>query len=393
MSTEVQQESKPTDRCPFDLEQGQRALLDSGVIGSYDLFGVKHWLLGSAEDVKLVTNDPRFSSAAAAGIMPDERPGWFSGMDSPEHNRYRQKIARDFTLRAARKQEEIVVGLADACLDDIEAAGPGTDLIPGYAKRLPSQVINDLYGLTEEEGAALEAKMEAVVGATADNTDLEASARVLGEFFAHALSLVRAKRDQPGDRLLHRLAEAGDDEILLSEGEATGVFAVLLLAGHGSVQQMVGYCLYALLAHPEQQAALRANPDLIDGAVEEMLRFLPLNTLGIPRICVEDVELHGQTIKAGDNVIPLYSSANRDPGVFDEPDTFDITRKPEQHLAFGHGIHKCPGQHLARLLIKVAVLRLFERFPDVRLAGEVPMNEHHGQFGPVELRVTWGAAA
>ncbi|MCD9591906.1 C9 hydroxylase cytochrome P450 [Streptomyces sp. 8ZJF_21] len=388
MSTEVQQETTPVGRCPFAIQDEQRALLDSGVIGSYDLYGVKHWLLASAEDVRLVTNDPRFSSAVPSEVLPIDRPGWFSGMDSPEHNRYRQKIARDFTLRAARKQEEIVVGLADACLDDIEAAGPGTDLIPGYAKRLPSEVINEVYGLSKEEGAALEASMRAVVGAA----DMAAIKTLSNEFFTHAVSLVRLKRDQQGDRLLHRLAEAGDDEVLLSEEEATGVFAVLLFAGHDSVQQMVGYCLYALLAHPEQQAALRTNPDLIDGAVEEMLRYLPLNPLGVPRVCVEDVELHGQTIKAGDNVIPLYSTANRDPKAFDEPDTFDVTRRPEQHLAFGHGIHKCPGQHLARVLIKVAAQRLFERFPDIRLAGDVPMNPT-GLFSPAELQVTWGPAA
>jgi cytochrome P450 C-9 hydroxylase len=383
MSTEVQQES--TGRCPFAIQDGHRAVLESGTIGSYDLFGVKHWLLASAEDVKLATNDPRFSSAAPSGMLPAQRPGWFSGMDAPEHNRYRQKIARDFTLRAARAQEEFIIRAADACLDDIEASGPGTDLIPGYAKRLPSLAINDLYGLSEEEGTALEASMRAVTSAT----DVASVKERTNEFFGHAETLVRAKREQPGDKLLHRLAEDGEDEILLSDGEATGVFAVLLFAGHDSVQQMVGYCLYALLYHHEQQAALRENPDLIDGAVEEMLRHLPVNQFGIPRVCLEDVELHGQVIKAGDNVIPLYSTANRDPGVFTEPDTFDITRAPEHNFAFGYGIHKCPGQHLSRVLIKVAALRLFERFPDVRLAGDVPMNEGMGLFSPAELRVTW----
>nr|AGS49666.1 putative cytochrome P450 hydroxylase [uncultured bacterium esnapd13] len=385
MSTEVRQEST---RCPFAIQDGHRAVLESGTIASYALFGVKHWLLASAEDVKLATNDPRFSSAAPSGMLPAERPGWFSGMDAPEHNRYRQKIARDFTLRAARAQEEFIIRAADACLDDIEASGPGADLVPAYARRLPAMAINDLYGLSAEEGAALEASMRAVTSAT----DVASVKARTDEFFGHAEKLVRAKREQPGDKLLHRLAEAGEDEILLSDEEATGVFAVLLFAGHDAVQQMVGYCLYALLYHPEQQALLRENPDLVDGAVEEMLRHLPVNQFGIPRVCLTDVELHGQVIKAGDNVIPLYSTANRDPAVFAEPDTFDVTREPEHNFAFGYGIHKCPGQHLARVLIKVAALRLFERFPDVRLAGDdVPMNAGMGLFSPAELRVTWGA--
>lgn len=382
-----QQASTPTGRCPFAIQDGHRAVLESGTIAAYDLFGVKHWLLASAEDVKLATNDPRFSSAAPSGMLPAEQPGWFSGMDAPEHHRYRQKIARDFTLRAARGQEEFIVRAANACLDDLEAAGPGADLVPGYAKRLPSLVINDLYGLSEQEGAALEAGMRAVTGAT----DVASVKERTEEFFALARTLVRAKREEPGDNLLHRLAEAGDDEILLSDDEATGVFAVLLFAGHDSVQQMVGYCLYALLAHPEQQAALRENPELVDGAVEEMLRYLPVNQFGIPRVCLEDIELHGQVIKAGDNVIPLYSTANRDPGVYDDPDTFDVSRAPDHHFAFGYGIHKCPGQHLSRVLIKVAALRLFARFPDVRLAGDVSMSEGMGLFSPAELRVTWGA--
>ena len=387
MTTEVQQENRPTGRCPFAIQDGHRAVLESGTIASYDLFGVRHWLLASAEDVKLATNDPRFSSAAPSGMLPAKRPGWFSGMDAPEHNRYRQKIAGDFTLRAARRQEEYVIRAADACLDDIEASGPGTDLVPGYTKRLPARAINAIYGLSDEEGAALEAGMRAVTGAT----DVASVKERTDEFFGHARSLVRAKREQQGDQLLHRLAEGGEDEVLLSEDEATGVFAVLLFAGHDSVQQMVGYCLYALLAHPEQQAILRANPDLIDGAVEELLRFLPVNQFGIPRVCLEDIELHGQVIKAGDAVIPLYSTANRDPAVCPEPDTFDVTRPPEHNFAFGYGIHKCPGQHLSRVLIRVAALRLFARFPDVRLAGDVSMNEGMGLFSPAELRITWGA--
>ncbi|MET0496454.1 MAG: C9 hydroxylase cytochrome P450 [Actinoplanes sp.] len=381
-----QQAGTPTGRCPFAIQDGHRAVLESGTIAAYDLFGVKHWLLASAEDVKLATNDPRFSSAAPSGMLPAGQQGWFSGMDAPEHNRYRQKIARDFTLRAARRQEEFVIRAADACLDAIEAAGPGADLVPGYAKRLPSLVINDLYGLSEEEGAALEAGMRAVTSAT----DVASVKERTEDFFDHARKLVRAKRAEPGDNLLHRLAEAGEDEILLSEDEATGVFAVLLFAGHDSVQQMVAYCLYALLSHPEQQALLRDDPDLADGAVEELLRYLPVNQFGIPRVCLEDIELHGQVIKAGDAVIPLYSTANRDPGVYDEPDTFDVTRGPEHNFAFGYGIHKCPGQHLSRVLIRVAAQRLFARFPDVRLAGEVPMNEGMGLFSPAELRVTWG---
>lgn len=388
MSTEVHQENTAAGRCPFAIQDGHRAVLESGTIGSFDMFGVKHWLVAAADDVKLVTNDPRFSSGAPSGMLPERRPGWFSGMDAPEHNRYRQKIAGDFTLRAARRQEEFVRRAADACLDDIETSGPGADLVPAYAKRLPSLVINALYGLSEGEGAGLESRIRAITGA-ADLGDVKS---LTDEFFAHALALVRAKRTQPGDNLLHRLAEAGEDEILLSDEEATGVFAVLLFAGHDSVQQMVGYCLYALLAHPEQAAALRADPALIDGAVEEMLRFLPLNQFGVPRVCVEDVELHGQTIAAGDNVIPLYSTANRDPGVFADPDNFDVTRVQEHNFAFGYGIHKCPGQHLSRVLIKVAVTRLFGRFPDVRLADEVPMNNGLGLFSPAELRVTWGAA-
>ncbi|MEW1550909.1 C9 hydroxylase cytochrome P450 [Streptomyces tsukubensis] len=388
MSTETPDETTPAGRCPFAIQDGHRAILASGTVGSFDLFGIQHWLVAGAEDIKLVTNDPRFSSAAPSEMLPDRRPGWFSGMDLPEHSRYRQKIAGDFTLRSARKQEAVVVEAADACLDGIEAAGPGTDLIPGYAKQLPSLVINALYGLTPEEGAVLETRMRSITG----STDLDSVKTLTDDFFVHAGELVRAKRDEQGDDLLHRLASTADGEISLSDDEATGVFATLLFAGHDSVQQMVGYCLYALLGHPEQQAALRAQPELIDHAVEEMLRFLPVNQMGVPRVCVEDVDLHGVRISAGDNVIPLYSTANRDPRLFLDPDVFDVRRPPEGNFAFGHGIHKCPGQHIARLLIKVACLRLFERFPDVRLAGDVPMNEGLGLFSPAELRITWGTA-
>ncbi|AGL16478.1 C9 hydroxylase cytochrome P450 [Actinoplanes sp. N902-109] len=383
MSTESE---TPAGRCPFAVKDEHRAILTSGTAGTQELFGIKQWLVAGAEQVKLVTNDPRFSSAAASGMMGPKRAGWFSGMDAPEHTRYRQKIARDFTLRAARKQEEFVIRTADACLDDIEAQGPGADLLPGYARRLPSLAIDDLYGLSVAEGSAIEASMRRIEG----GADLDDIMQRTEDFFGDAMELVRVKREQPGDKLLHRLAESGEDGEALSDDEATGVFATLLFAGHDTVQQMLAYCMYALLAHPEQRAKLREDPELIDGAVEELLRYLPINQLGIPRVAVEDVEINGLTINAGDNIAPLYSTANRDPEVFADPDTFDITREPESNFAFGYGIHKCPGQHLARMLIRVAVTRLFARFPDVRLAGEVPMNDSVALFSPAELRVTWG---
>jgi cytochrome P450 C-9 hydroxylase len=380
-------------QCPFAPQAHHMEILHGETMGEIDIAGRKYWLVAKAEDVRLVTNDSRFSSdPVATNLMPATRPGWFSGMDLPEHNRYRQKIARDFTLRRAQGEQEWLERTADELLDRIGAAGDRTELVTTYTNVLSSLAINRLYGVDEDEAAQIDESLR--------STSLNAhrTSEPFKAFLDCVLELVRAKRSEGGEGLLHRLALPGDgdgDTVVLTEDEAAGVFATLLVAGNQSAQRTLAFSVYTLLSHPGQSDLLRKQPELIDSAVDELLRYVPVNQMGVPRSATEDVELRGQRIQAGDVVIPLPSTANRDPEVFPEPDVLDLTRTPNGHFAFGHGIHKCPGQHLTRVLLKVGLTRLFARFPDLRFVDgheNVTMAENSALYSPAELHVTWGSA-
>ncbi|MCX4911789.1 cytochrome P450 [Streptomyces sp. NBC_00878] len=378
----------PPRRCPFDPQDAHLGLLHSGMVAPFELFGVQHWMVSRAEDVKAVTTDPRYSSALS--IFPDAPevpPGWFSGMDRPEHTRYRRLLADDFSLRAARAAEPTITELADRLLDDVVAAGPGADLVEAYANKLPSLVIQALYDLPDQLYADLDhavstlvAAQDLTTAATARQTIWEISARIAAD-----------KRSAPGDDPISRLVSADRADALTAE-EATGAIATLAIAGHEAVDRLIAYGIHAFLVYPEQLAATRSGPAGWDGAVEELLRYLPVNQGGILRVAAEDIELRGQRIAAGDRVLPLFSTANRDPERYAEPDRFDVTRDASGNFAFGGGVHKCLGQHLARVEMKVAYSRLLDRLPGLRLAdpdATVPMAETIGFYSPARLIVTW----
>jgi cytochrome P450 C-9 hydroxylase len=382
--------SAQTRKCPFAPPEDQVRILHSDTVHDTTVYGIKSWQVARAEDVELVTNDPRFSSRTALQSLPNDKSGWFSGMDWPEHNRYRRKIARDFTVRNSRELQARTEEVANELLDRIEAAGTETDLVATYANPLPRPVISALYGMTEYEARTIEDSVASIAAAVADKELLRARRE---SFFAYSLALVRKKRAEQGDGLLHRLLATQGDEAALTVAEAVGVFGTLLAGGSESIHKMLAYSVYALLRHPDQLALLQENPDLIDSAIEELLRFLPVTKTGIPRVAVEDLVLRGKQISAGDFMLPLYSAANRDAGVFVDPDRFDITREQKGHYAFGHGIHKCPAQHFTRMLLKVGVVQLLKRFPDLKLQPgheDVPMLDTPGFYCPAELRVTWG---
>ncbi|WP_250564198.1 cytochrome P450 [Sphaerisporangium fuscum] len=207
--------------------------------------------------------------------------------------------------------------------------------------------------------------------------------------FGYLYELVGAERAQPADDLLSGLVADGE----LSAEEITGMAMLLLVAGHETTASMLGLGTFALLEHPSQLAALRADPSLWDGAVEELLRHLSVAHLGPLRAALEDVEITGRTIRKGQVVTPSIPAANRDPRRFDDPETLDVT-KPAQagHLALGHGIHQCLGHQLARVEMRMAYRALFDRFPHLRLAvpsEEVPMRTDMTIYGVHRLPVSW----
>jgi cytochrome P450 len=203
--------------------------------------------------------------------------------------------------------------------------------------------------------------------------------------------LITTKEAAPGDDLLGRLIVRNAETEVFSHDLLVGLSTLLLIAGHETTSNVISLGTMALLQHPDQLAALTADPSLIPSAIEEMLRFLNIVEAGF-RVATEDIELAGTVIKAGDGLIALAGSANRDDSAFDDPDEFDVTRGARHHVAFGYGIHQCLGQNLARMELEIVFGTLFRRMPGLRLAvpiEDVPLKDDAFIYGVHSLPVTW----
>jgi len=346
------------------------------------------WLVTDHAAARFVLSDPRFSTGldlARSPIRVSEpmaMPGAFLFMDPPEHTRYRKLLTGAFTLRRMRALEPRIADLADTRLSALAAAGSPADLVRLFALPLASLVICELLGVPYEQHDRFERASHAMV-----DPALPAEARDAagGELYGLLASVVADKRGSPGDDLLSGLLSLSDEEVI-------GIGVMLLFAGHETTANMLGLGTFALLRHPGQLAALRADPTLVDGAVEELLRYLSIVQYEVNRGAVEDVEVAGQVIRAGESVLVSVPMANRDPARFDDPATLDLTRSTSGHLAFGHGVHQCLGQQLARIELRIGFSALLARFPALRLAvaqEEVPLRASRGIYGVDALPVAW----
>ncbi|MET9340311.1 cytochrome P450, partial [Nonomuraea sp. NPDC003804] len=272
-------------------------------------------------------------------------------------------------------------------LDAMEKAGPTADLVTAFAKPIPSVIICELLGVPYEDRASFQENIDKFLGGEAGDEELIAAYTATQQYLAQ---LVAAKRANPTDDVLSDLTDSD-----LTDEELQGMALILLSAGFDTTANMLALGTFALLRNPEQLAALRDDPALIDQAVEELLRYLTV-VKGLMRVALEDFELGGQTIKAGSMVILSYNTANRDPERFSDPHVLDLRRQDGGHLAFGHGIHQCLGQQLARVEMRVAFPALVNRFPTLRLAvpaDEVALRpETADVYGVKSLPVTWDVA-
>ncbi|MEU6863817.1 cytochrome P450 [Streptomyces sp. NPDC046876] len=385
--------SLPTERqrgCPFDppaeLTEAQR----HGPISRYTHPGGKPgWVITGYDLVRSVLADPRFSSRkelmnVVDFELPAAPPGEFLLMDEPQHSRYRKPLVGKFTVRRMRLLTERIEQITTECLDAMETAGPPTDLVTAFAKPIPTIVICEILGVPYEDRASFQEQIDAFMGGEVSDEELIAAYTATQEYLAE---LVAAKRANPTDDVLSELTESD-----LTDEELKGISLILLAAGFDTTANMLSLGTFALLQNPAQLAALRADPALTDGAVEELLRYLSVATT-FHRTALEDVEVGGRTIKAGTTVVLSYNTANRDPDRFADPDVLDLRRPYDGHLAFSHGIHQCLGQQLARIEMRVAFRALVDRFPTLRLA--VPADEVRLRpetadiFGVKSLPVTW----
>ncbi|AXI77201.1 cytochrome P450 [Peterkaempfera bronchialis] len=392
----------PTHRgCPFDPPGELGALREEEPVSRLAFpDGKTGWLLTRHEDVRAVLADDRFSSDRLRASSPVRRfpllrsespdlAGSLIGMDPPQHTRYRHLLTRHFTVRRMRELAPRIEQIVADHLDAMERGGPPTDLVADFARPIPSLVICELLGVPYEDRATFQRCTATLLRLDADEQTVRAAR---DELWAYMLGLVAAKRDHPDDTLLGTLIRDGDPDAPLGDAELAGLGRLLLVAGHETTANMLALGTYALLCHPEQLRALREDPELVDRAVEELLRYLTIVQFGTVRVAREDVEVGGRLIRAGETVVASLASANRDPEHFPDPDELDLARPPAQHVAFGHGIHQCLGQQLARVEMKIAYPALLRRFPALDLAvppGRVPMRDDMFIYGVHRLPVTW----
>jgi len=402
------QETAPVDAAPMRLPVERETVLDppaklaelraecpvSRLTYADDHLG---WLVTSYELARAVLQDNRFSSrpdlrhsavhqVLGDGQPPEEDvPGMFVGMDPPEHTRYRKMITGELNVRRMRLLEPKIEQTALKLIDDMRAGGNSADLVSAYASPLPSLVICELLGVPYSGWLKIRPVSEKMLRTDSSAEEVK---QCFAEIFAYLAEVVELRHTEPGDDLVSGLVALDE----LTDVEITAIAFQLFTAGHETTMNMLSLGTYTLLTHPDQLAALRADYSLLDGALEELLRHLTVIQFGISRAALEDVELGGVTVRAGESVTISLPAANRDPARFADPDRLDLTRPATSNVAFGFGVHQCVAQQMARAEMRIGFRTLLQQFPDLRLAipvGEAEMRDGAIVYGAKTLPVTW----
>lgn len=350
------------------------------------------------DDVQAVLIDPRFSRDLTRPGDPRMQPGadmsddhdTLINMDPPRHTRVRRILSGAFTVRRVEKWRPRIREIAQGLVDDMLATAPPVDLITRFAAELPIRVIAEMLGVADGDLDRFRRWSDVTMSIDPGNAAERDRARE--EFFAYLAELIEQHRRAPGTDLLDAMIEARDGGDRLSEAELLDTTRSLLLAGQETTMTTIGRGVFTLLRHPEQYNELVADPDLISAAVEEILRHDFPADVGFIRVAREDVELPSGTIRRGEGVMPLISSANADPARFPDANEFDIHRADNGHIAFGQGPHYCIGASLARVQIQEALGVLVLGAPKLCLAvpaDDVPWKPHMMTHPIAELSVTW----
>ncbi|MFC1416149.1 cytochrome P450 [Streptacidiphilus cavernicola] len=364
--------------------------------------GVDAWLLSRYDDVREGLADPRLGRAATVapnapriGGAMTSTPEMIISMDAPEHSRLRKLAAGPFTARRIEQLRPNINRIADELLDELATRTGPVDLVREFTLPMPLRVIGELLGAPMEvlELFAVNAREFVTVD---DQVEGGESRTGLNKLYEAMVAVVADKRANPADDVLSGLIAARDEGDRLNEEELVTFAFTLIGAGFDTTASQLANSVLALISHhPDQWRWLAEDRSRIPAAVEELLRHVNLfstDTAGNPRIALEDVEIGGVKIAAGDAVVLSITSANRDASVFPDPDRLDLAREHNPHLSFGHGMHLCIGKQLTRLELAIAIDGLVRRFPNLRLA--VPEDELQWHLGEINhslagLPVVW----
>ncbi|MER5343441.1 cytochrome P450 [Streptomyces mirabilis] len=330
------------------------------------------WLVTRYEDVREALANPLLSMDKKHALpgsyqglsLPPALDANLLNMEAPDHTRIRRLVVRAFTSRRIEQLRTPVRETADRLLDALGPHG-SADLMTAYAAPLPITVICDLLGIPGEYRRDFRAWTDVLVAP--DPTRPGAAKEAVAAMLGFLTQLLADKRKKPADDLLSDLIAVRDEGDRLTEDELMSLAFLILFAGYENTVQLIGNAILGLLTHPDQLAALRANPERFPNAVEEFARHEGPALLAIRRFPVEDVTIGAVTVPAGETVLLSLAAANRDPARFPDPERLDLGRDASGHLALGRGIHYCVGAPLARLETEIAVSALLERLPDLAL--------------------------
>ncbi len=358
--------------CPMALQHGARdgsTGMESG------------WLVTRHEDIVAIARD---TDNFRQNIRWPAQPRPPLEMDPPDHRVFRALMMPFFTPAALVEFEPLSRRLATELLEPLLSAGGG-DFATGLARPLPAQVLLARINQPLQDWEVIKQASEAVYLQGSPNPEDQHRFRTSNEFlWDYSQKVVEDRKAHPLDNdIVSSMLAAQMNDAPVSEHLIVGMLRLLVAAGHDSTTSALGICLRYLAEHADAQARLRAEPKLISGAIEEILRIQP-PVLQMPRIAVRDVEMHGRQIRAGDKMHLVFASGNQDEEAFDQPDVADIERRANRHLSFGTGVHTCIGNGLARQEIKVALEVLLARSKSFRLAGE-PAREFWHPYGAVKL--------
>ena len=352
------------------------------------------WMVFDYEGVKRVIGEPEvFSSRVPA---PDN---WFVFFDPPQHTKLRALISRAFTPKSITNLEPHIRQLSGELLDALEGRSE-FDLAADYSVPLPMKVIAGMIGIPAADWARFRHWSDVILKLSYTMRGMEHDAEaatamasfreVTTEMNAYLADMISQRRATPADDLLTRLIEAEVDGERLTQHEILGFFQLLVVAGQDTTASLITNAMLCLFDNPEQFARLKKQPELLPSAIEETLRYRsPFQWL--MRTPKEPIELYGQTLKPGELILAMVGSANRDAKHFPDGDRFDITRNPNPHIAFGHGIHSCLGAALSRMEAKIALADLLERFPKIERASDEPWEPRKALHvhGPTRLPVRY----
>lgn len=361
-------------------------------VHSTDERGGSHLVIGYDAVMEAAHATPVLSSALGTAIFPtlEDRtdPGYprsIISSDEPAHTPIRRTMLPTFAPNVVKEYEPITRGLCERYLDEL-GDRTAVDAAAEYAQRIPARVIGLILGVDESMTDTFLGWVRDILENVASNPQRRLEAGM--EMQSYFKEQVADRRRNPTDDLMTVLVNAKtDDGQPLADRDILGNLALLLIAGIDTTWSAIGASLWHLAQHPEQRAQLRAQPELWPQAVEELLRAYAPVTMG--RMTLEDTEVAGCPIPAGQRVMLAFPAANRDPSAFSDPDVVDFERQANRHVAFGVGIHRCAGSNIARMELRVALQTWMDRFPDFSLRSDAATTWAGGQVrGPRSIPVT-----